>query len=56
MAKQDKDGDALLISSLRFVPDAALNYKVSKNDVHSPIIQSTILKKENIIKDILDYR
>ena len=56
VAKQDKDGDALLISPLRFVSDAALNYKVSKNDVHAPIIQSTVLKKEDIITDSLDYR
>src|SRR5919112_1312836 len=56
VAKKDKNGDAILISSLRFVSDAPLNYKVSRNEVHSPIIQSTILKKENIITDSLDYR
>ncbi len=56
VAKKDKNGDAILISPLRFVPDAPLNYKVSKNEVHTPIIQSTILKKENIITDTLDYR
>jgi signal transduction histidine kinase len=56
VAKKDKNGDAILISSLRFVSDAPLNYKVSKNEVQAPIIQSTILKKENIITDSLDYR
>jgi signal transduction histidine kinase len=56
VAKKDKNGDAILISPLRFVSNAPLNYKVSKNEVHTPIIQSTILKKENIITDTLDYR
>ena len=56
MAKKDKNGDAILISPLRFVPDAPLNYKVSKNEVHTPIIQSTILKKENIITDTLELQ
>jgi signal transduction histidine kinase len=56
VAKKDKNGDAILISSLRFVSDAPLKYKVSRNEVHAPIIQSTILKKENIITDSVDYR
>jgi signal transduction histidine kinase len=56
VAKKDKNGDALLISSLRFVANAPLNYKVSKDEINAPIIQSTILKKENIITDSLDYR
>jgi signal transduction histidine kinase len=56
VAKKDKNGDAVLISSLRFVSDATLNYKVSRSEVHTPIIQSTILKRENIITDSLDYR
>ena len=36
--------------------EAPLNFKVSKNQVQAPIIQATILKKENIITDTLDYR
>ena len=53
-AKRDKNGDALLIISLRFVSDAPLNFKVSKNEVHTPIVQATILKKEKILTDTLD--
>ena len=56
VAKKDKNGDAIIISPLRFVSDTPLNFKVSKNQVQAPIIQATILKKENIITDTLDYR
>jgi signal transduction histidine kinase len=56
VAKRDKNGDAQLISSLRFVSDAPLNFKVSKNEANTPIIQATILKKEKILTDTLDYR
>lgn len=50
VAKGDKNGDALLIISLRFVPYAPLNFKVRKNEVHAPIIQAAILKKEKILQ------
>ncbi len=33
-----------------------MNFKISKNEVHTPIIQATILKKEKILTDTLDYR
>ena len=56
VAKKDINGDAILISPLRFVSHAPLNFTVSKNDVDGPIIQATILKKENIITDTEDYR
>ena len=56
VAKKDMNGDAILISPLRFVSNAPLNFTVSKNDVAGPIIQATILKKENIITDTKDYR
>jgi len=56
VAKKDKNRDVLLISSLRFVSDAPLNFKVSKNEVNTPIVQATILKKETIITDTMDYR
>ena len=56
MAKKDRNGDAILISPLRFVSNAPLNFTVSKNEVETPIIQATILKKENIITDTKDYR
>jgi len=56
MAKKDRNGDAILISPLRFVSNAPLNFTISKNEVEAPIIQATILKKENIITDTEDYR
>ena len=56
VAEKDKNGDALLISPLRNISDASLNFKVSKNEIDSPIIQATILKKEKIITDAQDYR
>ncbi len=56
LAKKDKNRDVLLISSLRFVSDAPLNFKVSKNEVNTPIVQATILKKETIITNTMDYR
>jgi len=56
LAKKDMNGDAILISPLRFVSNAPLNFTVSKNEVEGPIIQATILKKENIITDTEDYR
>ena len=55
VAKKDKNGNALLISSLRFLSDAPY-FKVSKNDVNMPIIQATMLKNEKIFTDTLDYR
>jgi signal transduction histidine kinase len=56
VAEKDKNGDALLISPLRNISDTSLNFKVSKNETDSPIIQATILKKEKIITDAQDYR
>ncbi len=56
VAEKDKNGDALLISPLRNISNASLNFKVSKNDIDSPIIQATIFKKEKIITDAQDYR
>ncbi len=56
VAKKDKNGDVLIISPLRFVSDAPLNFKVSKIEVSTPIVQVTIFKKETIITDTLDYR
>ncbi len=56
VAEKDKNGDVLLISPLRNISDASLNFKVSKNEIDSPIIQATILKKEKIITDAQDYR
>jgi signal transduction histidine kinase len=56
VAEKDKNGDALLISPLRNISDTSLNFKVSKNEIDSPIIQATILKKEIIITDAQDYR
>ena len=44
MWQNRKNGDAILISPLRFVSYAPLNYKVNKNEVHTLIIESTILK------------
>jgi signal transduction histidine kinase len=56
VAKKDKKGDAQLISPLRFVSNAPLNIKVGKNEIDLPIIQATILKKENLNTDTIDYR
>ena len=56
VAEKDKNGDALLISPLRNISNTSLNFKVSKNEIDSPIIQATVLKKEKIITDAQDYR
>jgi signal transduction histidine kinase len=56
MAKKDRNGDAILVNPSRFVSNAPLNFKVSQNELDKPIIQATILKKEHIITDTVDYR
>ncbi len=56
LAKKDRNGDALIISPLRFESNAPFNLKVNKNETGIPIIQATILKKENINTNSTDYR
>ncbi len=56
LAKKDKNGDVLVINPLRFISNAPLNLKVDKNETNIPIIQATILKKENINPNSTDYR
>jgi signal transduction histidine kinase len=55
LAKEDANGDALVINPLRFFPDASLNLTVSKNQTNTPTIQS-LLKNENSFTDTVDYR
>ncbi len=56
VSEKDKNGNALLISQIRNIPNAPLNFIVSKNEIDSPIIQATVLKKENILTDTSDYK
>ncbi|MBA3750536.1 MAG: cache and HAMP domain-containing protein [Nitrosopumilus sp.] len=56
VAKKDMNGDVILVSPLRFVSNAPLNFNVSKNEHDTPIIQATILKKEHLITNTMDYR
>ncbi|HEY6534406.1 MAG TPA: ATP-binding protein, partial [Candidatus Nitrosocosmicus sp.] len=56
LVKKDKNGDVLVINPLRFISNAPLNLKVDKNETNIPIIQATILKKENINPNSTDYR
>ncbi len=55
LAKNDTNGDALVINPLRFFPEASLNLTVSKHQTHTPTIQS-LLKNENSFTDTVDYR
>src|SRR5688572_18306608 len=55
LAKEDANGDALVINPLRFFPDASLNLTVSKKQTNTPTIQS-LLKNENSFTDTVDYR
>jgi signal transduction histidine kinase len=55
LAKQDNNGNALIINPLRFFPDASLNLTINKNQTHAPTIQS-LLKNENSFTETTDYR
>jgi len=55
LAKKDTNGDAVVINPLIFFPDASLNLTVSKNQTHTPTIQS-LLKNENRFTESKDYR
>jgi signal transduction histidine kinase len=55
LAKQDNNGNALIINPLRFFPDASLNLTINKNQTHTPTIQS-LLKNENSFTETTDYR
>ena len=55
LVKKDGNGDALIINSLRFAPEASLNLTVSKDKVETPIIQS-LLKNEKTFPEATDYR
>jgi signal transduction histidine kinase len=55
LVKRDDNGDALLISPLRFDPQAALTLRVDKDDVQKPIIQA-LLENEKTFTNTVDYR
>jgi methyl-accepting chemotaxis protein len=55
LAKKDNNGDAFIINPLRFYPEASLNLTISKNQTHTPTIQS-LLKNENSFTETKDYR
>jgi signal transduction histidine kinase len=55
LVKKDDNGNALILNPLRFYPEASLNLTVSKNQTHTPTIQS-LLNNENSFTETTDYR
>ncbi|MHA1912721.1 MAG: ATP-binding protein [Candidatus Kariarchaeaceae archaeon] len=55
LAKRDENGDALILTPLRFDLQAALNRTISKDAIESPITQA-LLGNAKLFTDVIDYR
>lgn len=55
LVKRNENGDAQVITPLRFDPDAVLDTSISKEDLQSPATQA-LLGNERTFVDAMDYR
>lgn len=55
LVMRDQNGDALVLTPLRFEPDSVLNTRISKDELNRPATQS-LLGNEMTMTDGVDYR